>query len=296
MLSTSYKPDFTEVKSESSRANQCLKELSTLDKTDPVADYPSLKYNIVKNASASVYAESKYTKLICTVYGPRPSSVPRFSDRGIVLCDFRYAPYAQQTRKTRQHHKDATETLFCSLLEQAIAPAIQLDKLPKHEVFIAIQIIQTSGHQFYDFCQAFNATVNALVETGIALYDTPCATIAFLPHNSSHTDADSVLPITFMPSTNPHTLRQSGEPQTGPALLFCMLPSTQQVVFTKLIGSLHHQQHWAQLSSAALKACEAVDLHMRGIAKERAKELLGMTIDPDCDDGDDNSDDGDSDQ
>lgn len=60
---------------------------------------------IIQNASGSAYVELGNMKILCSIQGPRDSfSSTVYSDKGRIMCDFKYAPFAIKGtyKQTRQ--------------------------------------------------------------------------------------------------------------------------------------------------------------------------------------------------
>lgn len=52
---------------------------------------------IIRNASGSAYVELGNMKILCSVQGPRDSfAADGYSDKGRVMCDFKYAPFSKK--------------------------------------------------------------------------------------------------------------------------------------------------------------------------------------------------------
>jgi hypothetical protein len=57
-------------------------------------------------ASGSGYVEMDHTKVLCAVYGPKPRQDVSFSERGKLLCDFRYVVTAcLEASSSEIHHR-----------------------------------------------------------------------------------------------------------------------------------------------------------------------------------------------
>lgn len=55
-----------------------------------------MKLGVVSGASGSAYVEFNRTRVVCSVYGPRNDTRSRreFSNEGQLVCDFKFAPFA----------------------------------------------------------------------------------------------------------------------------------------------------------------------------------------------------------
>lgn len=65
----------------------------------------------VFQASGSAYMEVDHTKVVCAVYGPKPRQDVAFSDKGTILCDLRYAPFARRIRRERGQQQEEEKAL-----------------------------------------------------------------------------------------------------------------------------------------------------------------------------------------
>ena len=64
------------------------------------------EYNVIPDASGSVYAQFGKTKLIVAIYGPKQSrNLSVFSNQGRFQCHFHYAPFAFAQRLTESRGK-----------------------------------------------------------------------------------------------------------------------------------------------------------------------------------------------
>lgn len=66
----------------------------------------NFEYNVIPDASGSVYAQYGNTKLIVAIYGPKQSrNLSVFSNQGRFKCKFHYSPFAFSQRLTESRGK-----------------------------------------------------------------------------------------------------------------------------------------------------------------------------------------------
>lgn len=75
-----------------------------------------MKLGVVSGAAGSAYVEFNRTRVVCSVYGPRNDTRSRreFSNEGQLVCDFKYAPFADQVgRRERGQVRLANTHILC---------------------------------------------------------------------------------------------------------------------------------------------------------------------------------------
>jgi exosome complex component MTR3 len=75
-----------------------------------------MKVDVVSGASGSAYVEFNRTRVICAVYGPRNDTRSRkeFSHEGQLVCDFKYAPFADITGRRERGQVGLCIKIFSS--------------------------------------------------------------------------------------------------------------------------------------------------------------------------------------
>jgi exosome complex component MTR3 len=122
---------------------------------------------VVSHAAGSAYLEVNNTKLICSIYGPRPAIGLDYADRGMLHCEVKYASWASAQRsQARQYEKE--ERALASTLEKCFHMAIDLDRYPKSLIDINLLVLEDDGAVL---AHAINATSLALVDASIHLFD-----------------------------------------------------------------------------------------------------------------------------
>ena len=128
----------------------------------------SMSVGVVKHAAGSAYVELGATKVLASLFGPRTVGPGAdYSDEGILSCDFKFAPFAQeQRRETRGQGQDEQD--LSARLREALAASVQLDKLPKLQLDLFVLVVQADGGQL---SAAIAAGSLALADAGVACYD-----------------------------------------------------------------------------------------------------------------------------
>ncbi len=231
----SVKPFFEERKAQDALLLQQGKRLDSrdLDEARPMCTYLPKKINskdmttgIIVQASGSAYIEVGASKVVCAVYGPKQQTKNILHDSAKLFCDFKFAPFALSKRKSYQ--RDATEVEYSQIMQQALAPSIRLELLPKSTIDVFVTVLQADG-QAAALATAITCASLALVDSGIELFDLVAASSAgFVVKDDEETqvrlDCDGreedlmtmfktcTLTLAMMPSMNETThLIQAGE-------------------------------------------------------------------------------------
>ncbi len=108
----------------------------------------SMQMDVVGNAVGSAYVEFNQTKVICAVYGPRADTrrTSEYSDTGKLVCDVKYSPFAIPRTK-RKNGQQPDEIEMSVALQQALSPAILLEKLPKSRLDLFVWILEADGSE-----------------------------------------------------------------------------------------------------------------------------------------------------
>lgn len=223
-----------------------------------------IKTGIVSSANGSAFLELGSTKIVASVYGPRPLvrvggvegnqanaqlqgagshgattssgvlSGSEFSDEAIVTCDWRYSTFADAA----EQHGDETERDLGMAVAQALEQAIVRKVYPKSSIDINILVLQDDGSCL---SSAITCAGLALAHAGIQLYDivTAC-TISLGPSNTLYIDPD-----------------RSEEKKHAGSLQLSMLNGTQQVNLLQHSGELPPDQ-MLQTVKMATQGCQYV--------------------------------------
>lgn len=126
-----------------------------------------LKVGVVSQAKGSAYIEMDKTKVLCAVYGPREvTRREEFSMRGQLNCEFKYATFSNRLR--RQHQQDNEEKDLSAMLEEALEPAVCLEKFPKARMDVFVTVLEDDGSVL---AAAMTVASVALADAGVEMYD-----------------------------------------------------------------------------------------------------------------------------
>ncbi len=147
---------------------------TTSETTDSAADpvVPFFKTGVVSSASGSAYYQCGNTKVICAIYGPKPSLRSQSFDRGVIVCDVSFAPFAVQGAPRRRGRSSPEEQLLSSMLHDALSVTLQLQRFAKHEVQVLVQVLERDGEEL---AGAVNCASVALADAGLDMNDLAAA-------------------------------------------------------------------------------------------------------------------------
>jgi exosome complex component MTR3 len=179
-----------------------------------------MKLGVVSSAAGSAYVELHRTRVLCSVYGPRNDtrSNREFNEEGQLVCDFKFAPFADADAR-RERGQDDDELEFSSILVQALSPAVILSKLPKCVVSIYVVVLESDGGAL---AAAINCASLALVDAAVEMYDIVTAASAGViseqvvldPSREEERSGQGSVLLSFMPSIGRMThMLQSGSLQ-----------------------------------------------------------------------------------
>lgn len=136
-----------------------------------------MKCGIVQKARGSAYIELNRTKVICSVYGPRQSSVQsEFSETGTLHCEISFAPFAhaKQTnrRATNQSSKNGEMRQkvqeYSTYMREALQTSIRLDSFPKSTLDVYVLVLEDDGSVL---SAAITCASLAIADAGIEMFD-----------------------------------------------------------------------------------------------------------------------------
>ncbi|GAA5824452.1 hypothetical protein JCM11251_000430 [Rhodosporidiobolus azoricus] len=127
-----------------------------------------LQPGLVTEAAGSAYIEAGRTKLLCAVYGPKPTppSAP-FNAKARLNVEVKFAPFASGVRRFVPG-KDTEATALATLLHQSLLPSLLLDLLPKSQIDLFVTVLESDGWDG-DLSLGVTAASVALAEAGIAM-------------------------------------------------------------------------------------------------------------------------------
>ncbi|GAA5962912.1 hypothetical protein JCM8115_007038 [Rhodotorula mucilaginosa] len=139
-----------------------------------------LQAGLVTGAAGSAYIEAGRTKLLCAVYGPKPTppSAP-FSPKARLHVEVKFAPFASGSRRFVPG-KDTEASALAVTLQQSLVPALILETLPKSQIDLFVTILESDGWDG-DVSIGVTAASVALACAGISMRGLVTACSAVLP-------------------------------------------------------------------------------------------------------------------
>ena len=187
-----------------------------------------MKVGIITKAQGSVYLEMGNTKLTAAVYGPK-EIVKReeFSLKGKVFCEFKFMPFAKvHYCEPRQNFE---EKIISKCICDAMEGVILLERFPKAQVDISVQVIEDGGGALP---LALTAASVALANANIEMKDLVVGTTL------RYFGADDLL---VDPTAEEEHGRHS-KFQGGAGLHMAVLPSLSQISYLKQTGKIEQTQ------------------------------------------------------
>lgn len=138
-----------------------------------------LQLGVVSGAAGSAYVELGRTRVVCSAFGPRADTRSRreFSNQGQLVCDVKFAPFAERAGR-RERAQDADELELSAVLAQALSPAVMLHKLPKCVMSLYVVVLESDGGEL---AAAITCASLALVDAAVEMYDIVTAATAVRP-------------------------------------------------------------------------------------------------------------------
>ncbi|KAK4704528.1 exosome complex component MTR3, partial [Phenoliferia sp. Uapishka_3] len=210
-----------------------------------------LKTGLVSQASGSAYIETGRTKIICAVYGPKPTppSAP-FNAKARLNVEVKFAPFASGSRRFAPG-KDTESPGLSTTLQQALLPSLILEALPKSQIDLFLTILESDGSDD-DISAGVTAASVALAQAGIQMYGLVIGcNAAFFPD----------LPIPLLDPT-----RAEAKLSTAFASVAC-IPALGTVTSAGLRGIVS-----MDVFDEAVKQCAAVCGQIHAVAKDALLE------------------------
>lgn len=191
-----------------------------------------MKVGIVTKAQGSAYIEMGDTKLICAVYGPREVlKREEFSLKGKVSCEFKFMPFSRKTYTEQKQNFE--EKMLSKCISDALKGVVMLEKFPKAQIDISVQVIQDGGSTL---SLAITSASAALTNAGIEMKDMVigCTLRCF-------TDQQMVVDPTI-----DEMFGVNSKYNGGAGLLMAVLPSLAQISTLK---------QWGRIEQGQVKEC-----------------------------------------
>ncbi|MCK5601577.1 exosome complex exonuclease Rrp41, partial [Candidatus Pacearchaeota archaeon] len=172
-----------------------------------------LEVGILHNANGSAYVEFGGNKIMVGVYGPREAHPRRLvlSDRAIIRCRYRMAPFSVEERKSPAPSRRETE--ISKVIREALEPSIMSEYYPRTAIEIFIEVLQSDGGSR---CAGIVGSSLALADAGIPMRDLVSACSAGKVEDQLILDlsdpedkyGEADMPVAFIPNLEYITLLQ----------------------------------------------------------------------------------------
>lgn len=127
-----------------------------------------MKTGVVKRASGSAYIEFKNTKVLCSVFGPRPMAASQsFSSTGTIYCQFKFATFSKKDER-KGYVQDNEDREYSGIVEESLSNSVILEKYPKSRFDCYVLVIEDDGSAL---SAAITASSLAMADAGIEMYD-----------------------------------------------------------------------------------------------------------------------------
>ena len=181
---------------------------------------PFMDTSVVSQARGSAYFEVGQTKVVCSVYGPKPYT-EEFSESGRIRCEFRRAPFAKSVRqKAGQATDDEREKSL--IMARALEISVILEKFPKSQMDVHALVLESNDCD--DLAMAITCASLALSDAGVEMYDLVSAIsvcqvrqhLLLDPTDDEFHQSSNTVTLAYMSALSEIThLQQLGEMQAG---------------------------------------------------------------------------------
>ncbi|KAL7036017.1 hypothetical protein ACKWTF_008654 [Chironomus riparius] len=136
----------------------------------------AVQLNAITKAKGSCYIENGNTKIICGVFELREiAKSSRYNDKGQLYCDFKYAPFSRETRKSVTENEEKSLAMSIKL---ALESLVCLHEFPNYQIDVFIMVLEDDGAVL---STAVMAAGMAFVDASISCFDIiTSSTIAFI--------------------------------------------------------------------------------------------------------------------
>jgi exosome complex component MTR3 len=134
-----------------------------------------IRGNVISQTQGSATCELGKTKIICSIYGPRPRKTlggrPEFSNRGALDVDAQYYPLSSNRMVTDDEREKKNRELS-QFLENCLESTIQLEKFPKSVLDVYLTVLEEDEEvEGSSFACAVIVVSYALAKLGIEMFD-----------------------------------------------------------------------------------------------------------------------------
>ncbi|XP_014271122.1 exosome complex component RRP41 [Halyomorpha halys] len=197
------------------------------------------KLGIFTHTDGSAYIEQGNTKVIAVVYGPHEvrntHRAKTSADGAFVNCQYSMAAFSMSERKKR-NRGDRKSTEATIHLHQTLAAVIRTELMPKSQIDVFIEVLQSDGG---NFAATVNAATLALIDAGIPLREYVIACTASLGSGN-------------VPMVDISNLEES---LGGPTLTVAVLPRSSQIALIDM-SQRFHLDFLEPVLKMAMKGCD----------------------------------------
>lgn len=210
----------------------------------------SIKAGVVPEAEGSAELSFGETTVVAAVYGPKKVIPRHLSDpeEGYLKCRYKMISFSTPDRNRPGPARRAKE--ISKVMTEALAPAIKLEKYPKAEIDVYVEVINANAGTR---CASIDAASVALADAGIEMNDLVCSVAA------GKIDGELVLDL-YQPEDN------YGEADVPVAIL----PRSGEVSLLQMDGNLTPKEV-KKLLKMMKKGCDKIYEKQKKALKRRYK-------------------------
>lgn len=208
----------------------------------------TIKAGVIPNANGSAEVSFGNTKVIAAVYGPKEMIPKHLSDpqKAFLNCKYTMLSFATTDRNRPGPSRRSTE--ISKVMTEALAPAIKLEKYPRTNIEINVEVTNANAGTR---TTAVNAASVALADAGIEMTDLVVSVAG------GKADGKLLLDL-YQPEDN------FGEADVPIA----MLPRTGEISLLQMDGDLTPKE-FEELQKMIIKSCKEVYEKQKQALKER---------------------------
>ncbi|KAK9757862.1 hypothetical protein RND81_01G191200 [Saponaria officinalis] len=207
----------------------------------------------ISRADGSAVFEMGNTKVIAAVYGPREveNKSQQMTDKALVRCEYTMANFSTGDR-VRKPKGDRRSTEISMVIRQTMEACILLEKFPRSQIDIFVQVLQADGGTR---SACINAATLALADAGIPMRDlvTSCS--------AGYLNSTPLLDLNYVEDS-----------AGGPDVTVGFLPKMDKVTLLQMDSKLPIDI-FENVMQLAIEGCKAVANYIREILLENTKQL-----------------------
>eukprot|EP00922_Rhytidocystis_sp_ex-Travisia-forbesii_P061569 GHVS01091229.1.p2 GENE.GHVS01091229.1~~GHVS01091229.1.p2 ORF type:complete len:272 (+),score=37.06 GHVS01091229.1:44-859(+) len=218
--------------------------------------------------SGSAYFSLGNTKVLASVYGPRPGSTATGSyGSASISIDFRFSSFANSSLSTTVVHV-SRERHYERLLKDAVESVVLLAKYPRTNIDIFVLVLQHDGGVL---SAAFNCVSLALADSGLETRDVMAAATVYAVTADS---ADGTTKTAYLLDCDLEEEERYSLSRDCTVLNLGMCEAWSTVCLLDVSGPLCRPPHLQQLLRIGEAACQAIGEEIRECAKSSYTEKI----------------------